>query len=61
MKIINEYKIMSECVERGVEYGYMRAYKHNDDPSEEFIKNEIMEHVMNEICEMFGFDKDEAV
>lgn len=61
MKIINEYKIMSDCVERGVEYGYMRAYKHNDSPSEDFIKNEIMEHIMNEISEMFSFDKDEAV
>ena len=30
----NEYKILEECVERGVDYGYQRAFKHTDNPSE---------------------------
>ena len=52
----NTYKIIQEAVENGVALGYNRAYKHSDTPSEEAIKFEIYEAVMNEICEWFVFD-----
>jgi len=54
---VREYIVMAECIERGVEYGYTRAYKHDDNPSEEFIKETIAQAVQNEICEYFIFDE----
>ena len=54
---VREYIVMAECIERGVEYGYARAYKHDDNPSEEVIKEAIAQAVQNEICEYFIFDE----
>jgi len=34
----NEYLVLSECVEEGIAYGWMRAHKHVENPSEESIK-----------------------
>lgn len=52
---VNEYLVLSDCVERGVEYGYHRAYKYTDEPSPESIRNEVCQAVLNEICEYFIF------
>ena len=57
MKIKSEYTILSECIERGIDYGYARAYKHVDDPSELEIKKEIYNAITNEICEYFSFEE----
>lgn len=54
---VREYIVMAECIERGVEYGYARAHKHDDNPSEEVIKEAIAQAVQNEICEYFIFDE----
>ena len=51
-----EYNLMSMAVENGISYGYARAFKHTDDPSEEAIRTAIYEAVMNEICENFSFE-----
>ena len=53
----NEFKIMSDAVEYGIDYGWRRAYKHTDKPSEDGIKREIFESIMNYICENFVFDE----
>jgi hypothetical protein len=52
----NTYKIIQEAVENGVALGYNRAYKHSETPSEGFIKQQIYDAVMSEICEWFMFD-----
>lgn len=54
-----EYRVLSEAVEAGVNYGYRRAYKYTDAPSEDHFKNEVSQAVVTEICEWFSFD-DEA-
>lgn len=41
MKIRSEYNLICDCIERGVEIGYYRAYKHTDNTGEEMIKHEI--------------------
>ena len=52
------YKLVSNCVDAGVNYGWNRAHKHTDSPSEAQIKDEIYNAVMNEISEWFSFQSD---
>ena len=54
---IKEYNVVDMAVNMGIEYGYMRAHKHNDSPSEGEIKEAIRQAVMNEICEWFVFEE----
>ena len=43
-----------------VRYGWQRAYKHTDHPTEDGFKTAIEQAVMNAICEVFEFDHEEA-
>jgi hypothetical protein len=54
---IDEYKVLSECVEKGIDYGYMRAHKYTDLPTDQGIKDAIHDAVMNEVCEYFHFNE----
>ena len=54
---IKEYNVLQMVVESGVEYGYMRAHKHTDSPSEETIKEAMCEAIMAEMCEWFVFEE----
>ena len=47
------YRLLERCVEDGVGAGYNRAFKHQDDPSPETIKNAIVDAVMLEVMEWF--------
>jgi len=53
---VNEYLVISECVETGIDRGYRLAFKYVENPSEKAIKDSIHHEVMNEICEYFKFD-----
>ncbi len=55
---VKEYPVLVDCVERGVAHGINRAYKHTDNPSHEFIKQQIADAVMSEICEYFNFKEE---
>jgi hypothetical protein len=48
--------VLEMCIETGLTYGYRRAFKHTDDPSEEFITNTIKESIMHELYEWFDFE-----
>jgi hypothetical protein len=50
------YKILETAVEQGVSYGYSRAHKHLENPSEGAIIDSIVEQVMNSLDEWFDFD-----
>ena len=50
------HELISRAVEEGVAYGFNRAHKHIDKPSDEVIKDSICEQVMNSICEVFDFE-----
>jgi hypothetical protein len=52
---INVYKVLSRAVEEGIEFGYGRAFKHTDKPSDEAIKTAIYDAIMHEICELVLF------
>jgi hypothetical protein len=53
---VRTYVVLDNAVEMGVNYGWNRAHKHTDSPTEEQIKQEIWHAVMNEITEWFTFD-----
>ena len=54
---INAYRIIDDAVERAVTYGYRRAHKHADRPTEQHIVQEIQRAVMNDLCEILKFDE----
>lgn len=51
--------ILEQAIEEGVRLGYRRAFKHNEDPSEEIICETIEECVMSQIYEYFYFDDED--
>jgi hypothetical protein len=55
----NTYKILTDAVERGIQYGWNRAHKHTDTPDDREIRQQIETSVMSEICEYFTFDEPE--
>ena len=50
------YRVLELAVEDGVKYGYQRAYKYVDNPTEEAIVKEVQAAVLSAICEWFLFD-----
>ena len=48
--------VLEMCIDNGLTYGYRRAFKHDDDPSEEQITNTIKESIMHELYEWFDFE-----
>jgi hypothetical protein len=54
----NFHKILEMAVEQGVSYGYRRAHKHIENPTEGAIIDNIVEQVMNSLDEWFNFEDD---
>lgn len=52
----NEYKVLEMAVSDGVELGWNRAHKHNDEPDPEQIQASILDAVTAQICEWFIFE-----
>jgi hypothetical protein len=50
------HKILETAVEQGVSYGFSRAHKHIENPTEGAIIDSIVEQVMNSLDEWFDFD-----
>ena len=53
---IDAYEVISRAVEAGIGYGWRRAHKHTNKPSDESVYDAIFTAVMNEICEVVKFD-----
>ena len=51
-------RVLEDCLERGITYGYNRAFKHTDTPSEEVVKDQIMQAILNELYEYFDMTGD---
>ena len=52
------HKILEMAVERGVSYGYRRAHKHIENPTEGAIIDNVVEQVMNSLDEWFDFEEE---
>ena len=55
------YAILSEAVEIGIRFGYTRAFKYTDSPSEQSILDDIHDSVMAEVCQRFTFDNEDEL
>jgi hypothetical protein len=53
--VVRTYPVLVRCLEDGINYGWERAFKYTDAPSEEAIKDAILQGAINEICEWFTF------
>jgi hypothetical protein len=53
----NFRKVLEMALEEGVRYGYSRAHKHLENPSENIIIDNIVEQVMNSLYEWFDFEE----
>ena len=54
-----EYAVLEMAVEQGVALGWNHAHKHVDSPLAEAIQDQIVQDVLNEVCEWFDFDRPE--
>jgi hypothetical protein len=52
-----EYALLEMAVRSGIEYGYTRAHKHTEAPSETAVIDAIQMAVMNDINDWFSFDE----
>jgi hypothetical protein len=50
------HKILETAIVQGVSYGYSRAYKHVENPTERAIIDSIVEQVMNSLDDWFEFE-----
>ena len=50
--------ILEQAINEGVLRGYRRAYKHNENPSEEIICETIEDCVMGSLYEYFDFPEE---
>ena len=54
----NTYVILERAVEEGALMGYRRAFKHNENPSEDAIVQAVVDAVMLSVSEVFVFTND---
>ena len=50
--------LLEFCIENGSKLGVARAYKHNDDPTQDQIAEKVSDAVMEEIYQWFDIDED---
>lgn len=51
------FPVLEMCVENGVALGVNRAYKHDDNPTHEAIKEHVMREIENQLYEWFDFEE----
>lgn len=50
--------VLEMALEQGVRYGYNRAHKHVENPSEGAIIDSVVEGIMNSLYEWFDFEEE---
>lgn len=53
---LDTWAIISRAVEEGVSYGWRRAHKHTDTPTEDAVTAEIEQAVMSALSEVVKWD-----
>ena len=52
------HKVLEHAVIQGISYGYSRAHKYVENPTESVIIDNITEQVMNSIDDWFDFEEE---
>ena len=55
MLVPKTYPLLAKAIEEGVKYGYRRAHKHTETPSEFETCSAVEDAVMYQIAEVFDF------
>ena len=55
MLVPKTYPLLKKAIEEGTKYGYRRAHKHTETPSEFEIRSAVQDAVMYHIAEAFDF------
>ena len=53
------YKILQDCIERGLEYSVKKAVDEDDLIEEDYFISQALNNIMTEIAENFSFDEGE--
>lgn len=53
---VNTYAVLEECIEIGISGGWIKAHKHTDTPTDDYIKEQILHYIMLQVCEKFKLD-----
>jgi hypothetical protein len=53
-------RVLEECIDKGLNYGWRRAHKHDDNPTQTTIMLMQSEEIINEIYEWFDMGDDNA-
>lgn len=53
---LNIYSILSDKIEEGINYGWVRAHKHTDNPSQDIIKENLHREIMNSLSEIINYE-----
>jgi hypothetical protein len=53
------YKLLEESIEAGARRGYRRAYKHNENPTDEELIEAVTNCIMGELHENFTFTNED--
>jgi hypothetical protein len=51
------FQVLEMCIDSGITRGYNRAFKHNDNPSEQEIIDNISKAIVEDIFEWFDIDE----
>lgn len=57
----NEYQVLQTAVDEGVSWGFARAYKYTEEPTEDQLREAIKQAVLDSICDWFKFDESDNV
>ena len=52
------YPILTDCIERGIQFGLNRSFKHDDKPTQEAIAQNVEREILNQLHEYFVFDSE---
>lgn len=50
------YNIIADCIDTGIRFGFRKAKKHTDDPTDELISAEIDRAIWEELHNKFVFN-----
>lgn len=54
---LDVYKIIRESIDKSIDHGWNRAHKYTEIPGIDHIKEELLNSIMNDLCQIIKFDE----